>query len=35
MGIGPVKAIQKLKQAGLTLNDIDLIELNEALLHKR
>jgi acetyl-CoA acetyltransferase len=24
-----------LKQAGLTLNDIDLIELNEALLHKR
>jgi acetyl-CoA acyltransferase len=36
MGIGPVKAIPKaLKQAGLTLNDIDLIELNEALLHKR
>ncbi|WP_296685289.1 acetyl-CoA C-acyltransferase [Flavobacterium sp.] len=31
MGIGPVKAIPKaLKQAGLTLNDIDLIELNEA-----
>lgn len=31
MGIGPVKAIPKaLKQAGLTLNDIALIELNEA-----
>ncbi|WP_396148607.1 acetyl-CoA C-acyltransferase [Flavobacterium sp.] len=31
MGIGPVKAIPKaLKQAGLTLNNIDLIELNEA-----
>ena len=31
MGIGPVKAIPlALKQAGLTLNDIDLIELNEA-----
>lgn len=31
MGIGPVKAIPKaLKKAGLTLNDIDLIELNEA-----
>jgi acetyl-CoA acyltransferase len=31
MGIGPVKAIPKvLKQAGLTMNDIDLIELNEA-----
>ncbi|SEA99486.1 acetyl-CoA acyltransferase [Flavobacterium gillisiae] len=31
MGIGPVKAIPKvLKQAGLTINDIDLIELNEA-----
>ncbi|WP_353084708.1 acetyl-CoA C-acyltransferase [Flavobacterium sp.] len=31
MGIGPVKAIPKaLKQAGLTLDDIDLIELNEA-----
>jgi acetyl-CoA acyltransferase len=31
MGIGPVKAIPKvLKQAGMTLNDIDLIELNEA-----
>ena len=31
MGIGPVKAIPKaLKQAGLQLNDIDLIELNEA-----
>lgn len=31
MGIGPVKAVPKaLKQAGLTLNDIDLIELNEA-----
>jgi len=31
MGIGPVQAIPKaLKQAGLTLNDIDLIELNEA-----
>ncbi|WP_129629502.1 thiolase family protein [Candidatus Oscillochloris fontis] len=31
MGIGPVVAIPKaLKQAGLTLADIDLIELNEA-----
>lgn len=31
MGIGPKVAIPKaLKQAGLTLNDIDLIELNEA-----
>ena len=31
MGIGPVKAIPKaLSQAGLTLKDIDLIELNEA-----
>lgn len=31
MGIGPVEAVPKaLKQAGLTLNDIDLIELNEA-----
>lgn len=31
MGIGPVKAIPKaLKQAGLTLKDVDMIELNEA-----
>lgn len=31
MGMGPVEAIPKaLKQAGLQLNDIDLIELNEA-----
>lgn len=31
MGMGPVKAIPKvLSQAGLTLKDIDLIELNEA-----
>ena len=31
MGIGPVRAIPKaLKQAGLSLNDIGLIELNEA-----
>ena len=31
MGIGPVKAIPKaLKQAGLSINDIGLIELNEA-----
>lgn len=31
MGIGPVAAIPKaLKQAGLNLNDIELIELNEA-----
>jgi 3-oxoadipyl-CoA thiolase len=31
MGIGPVPASQKaLKRAGLTINDIDLIELNEA-----
>ncbi len=31
MGIGPIKAVPKaLTKAGLTLNDIDLIELNEA-----
>jgi acetyl-CoA acyltransferase len=31
MGIGPVSATQKaLKKAGLTLNDIDIIEINEA-----
>jgi acetyl-CoA acyltransferase len=31
MGVGPITAIPKaLKLAGLTLNDIDLIELNEA-----
>ena len=31
MGIGPVKASQKaLKKAGLTLDDMDIIELNEA-----
>jgi acetyl-CoA acyltransferase len=31
MGIGPVEAIPKaLKQAGLKIEDIDLIELNEA-----
>lgn len=31
MGIGPIEAIPKaLKSAGLSLNDIDLIELNEA-----
>jgi acetyl-CoA C-acetyltransferase len=31
MGIGPVTSTQKaLQQAGLTMNDIDLIELNEA-----
>lgn len=31
MGIGPVPATQKaLKRAGLTINDLDLIELNEA-----
>jgi acetyl-CoA acyltransferase len=31
MGIGPVPATQKvLKRAGLTLNDVDIIELNEA-----
>lgn len=31
MGIGPVEAVPKvLKQAGMTLGDIDLIELNEA-----
>lgn len=31
MGIGPIPAVRKaLKQAGLTLADIDLIELNEA-----
>jgi acetyl-CoA acyltransferase len=31
MGIGPIKAVPKvLKNAGMNLNDIDLIELNEA-----
>ena len=31
MGIGPVKAIPKvLKQSNMKINDIDLIELNEA-----
>lgn len=31
MGIGPVAAVPKvLKQAGMSLSDIDLIELNEA-----
>jgi 3-oxoadipyl-CoA thiolase len=31
MGIGPVKASQKaLRRAGLTINDMDIIELNEA-----
>ena len=31
MGVGPIKAVEKaLKQANLTLADIDLIELNEA-----
>jgi acetyl-CoA acyltransferase len=31
MGIGPISAVQKLlKKTGLTLRDIDLIELNEA-----
>jgi acetyl-CoA C-acetyltransferase len=31
MGMGPVPAVQKaLKRAGLTVNDLDLIELNEA-----
>lgn len=31
MGIGPIAAVPKvLKQAGLQLNDIDLVELNEA-----
>lgn len=31
MGIGPVPAsMMALKKAGLTLNDIDIIELNEA-----
>ena len=31
MGIGPIKAVPKvLAQAGMSLNDIDLIELNEA-----
>ena len=31
MGIGPISAIPKLlKQHGLTINDIDLWELNEA-----
>lgn len=31
MGIGPMKAIPKvMKQVGLTVNDMDVIELNEA-----
>lgn len=31
MGVGPIQAVPKvLKRAGLSLNDIDLIELNEA-----
>ncbi len=31
MGLGPVPAVRKaLKQAGMTMNDLDLIELNEA-----
>ncbi|HHY67708.1 MAG TPA: 3-oxoadipyl-CoA thiolase, partial [Alicyclobacillus sp.] len=31
MGIGPIPAVRKaLKRAGLTIEDIDLIELNEA-----
>jgi len=31
MGIGPVKASQKaLRRAGLTIDDMDIIELNEA-----
>jgi acetyl-CoA acetyltransferase len=31
MGIGPVPAVQKvLKRAGLTIDDMDIIELNEA-----
>jgi acetyl-CoA acyltransferase len=31
MGIGPVEAVPKvLKQSGMSLSDIDLIELNEA-----
>ena len=31
MGVGPIDAIPKaIKQAGLTLNDINLFELNEA-----
>ena len=31
MGLGPVPAVRKaLKRAGLTINDIDVIELNEA-----
>ena len=31
MGVGPIKAVPKaLKRAGMTLNDVDLIEFNEA-----
>ena len=31
MGIGPIEAVPKaLKLAGLTLEDIDLLEINEA-----
>jgi acetyl-CoA C-acetyltransferase len=31
MGVGPIEAVRKvLKQAGLTIDDIDVVELNEA-----
>ena len=37
MGIGPVPAMNKaLAKAGLTIDDIDLVELNEAFaVHQR
>src|SRR5688500_14008028 len=31
MGLGPIPAVQKvLKQAGMTIGDIDIVEINEA-----
>jgi acetyl-CoA acetyltransferase len=34
MGIGPVPAVRKvLERTGLSIDDIDLFELNEAVLH--
>jgi acetyl-CoA C-acetyltransferase len=31
MGVGPIEAVRKaLKQAGMTIDDVDVVELNEA-----
>lgn len=36
MGLGPVPAVRKvLERAGLNINDMDLIELNEAFAARR